>query len=129
MDELVARITAALNVEAQAAKVAVGHVLAFLQKEFPDGPVAEFIAKVPGAPEAIAASAAADSAAPTGGLGALMGGAGGIMGLAAKLNSVGLDMGQIQKLAKEIFHHAEQVIGRENVEKIANAIPAIRPFI
>ncbi len=125
MDELVARITAALGVEANTARTAVGHVLEFLRKEFPDGPVAELLAKIPGAEDA--ANAAASAAPPAGGLGGLMGV--GIMGLAAKLNGLGLDMSQIQKLAKEILGHAEQVIGRENVEKIANAVPALRPFL
>ncbi len=129
MDELVARITAALGVEANTARTAVGHVLEFLRKEFPDGPVAELLAKIPGAQDA-ANAAAATAGQPSGGLGGLGGLMGaGIMGLAGKLNGLGLDMGQIQKLAKEILGHAEQVIGRENVEKIANAIPALRPFL
>ncbi len=49
MDELIARVSAAIGVDADLARTAIGHVLAFLQKELPDGPVAEFLDKV-GAP-------------------------------------------------------------------------------
>ena len=49
-------------------------------------------------------------------------------GLAGKLGGLGLDMGQMQKLSHEIFAHAEQVIGKENVDKIIAAIPALAPF-
>jgi predicted lipid-binding transport protein (Tim44 family) len=128
MDELIARVTAALGVDANLAKVAIGHVLVFLQKEFPDGPVAELIGKLPGSQDAIDA-AAADQGGNGGLLGGLMGGAGGLMGLAGKLNSAGLDMGQIQTLAREILAHAEGLIGKENVQKIASAIPGLSQFL
>jgi hypothetical protein len=39
MDELIARVSAAVGVDAEVAKTAIGHVLAFLQKELPEGPV------------------------------------------------------------------------------------------
>jgi hypothetical protein len=129
MDELIARIATAIGVEASVATAAVGHVLEFLRKEFPNGPVAELISKLPGSEEAINAATTSSAQAPASGLGGLMGAAGGVMGLAAKLNSLGLDMGQIQKLAKEVLGHAEQVVGRENVEKIVGAIPALKPFL
>ena len=50
------------------------------------------------------------------------------MALAGSLGGIGLDMGQMQKLAHEIFAHAEEVIGKENVDKIIEAIPALAPF-
>ncbi|MCX7899832.1 MAG: DUF2267 domain-containing protein [Methylocystis sp.] len=126
MDELIAKVAAAIGVDADVAKSAVGHVLAFLAKEAPDGPVKEFLDQTPGAQDAVAASEAADQGGG-GLLGGLMGG--GLMGLASKLNAVGLDMGQIQKLAKEIFAYAEGVIGREKVQQIANSIPGLSQFV
>jgi hypothetical protein len=129
MDELIGRVTSALGVDENLAKVSVGHVLAFLQKEFPDGPVAELVAKLPGSQEAIDAAAAADQSGAGGLLGGLMSSAGGLMGLAGKLNGAGLDMGQIQSLAKVFFSHAEEVIGKENVEKIAGSIPGLSQFL
>ena len=58
MDELIERVSAAIGVDAGVAKTAIGHVLAFLQKELPDGPVAEFLDKVAGARDAANEAAA-----------------------------------------------------------------------
>jgi hypothetical protein len=132
MEELIKRIGESIGVEETDAKVALGHVLAFLQKELPEGPVAELIAKLPGSQDAIAAAATSPAeglGAALGGLGGLVGGAtGDIMGLVGNLGSIGLGMGQMQKLAHEIFAHAEELIGKENVDKIIEAIPALAPF-
>lgn len=126
MDELLARVTAAIGVEEGVAKAAIGHVLGFLHKEIPEGPVAELLEKLPGARESIEA---ADAAPGEGGLGGLMGGMGGLMGLAGKLNGLGLDMGQIQTLAKEVLAHGEGLIGKDNVQKIAGSIPGLSQFL
>lgn len=127
MDELIARVSAAIGVDAGVAKSAIGHVLAFLQKELPDGPVGEFFEKVAGAREAADEAAAGAEA----GGGSLLGGllSGGLMGLATKLNGLGLDMGQIQKLGHEVFGYAESVVGKEKVQQIANSIPGLSQFL
>ena len=127
MDELIARVSAAIGVDAGVAKNAIGLVLGFLQKELPEGPVSEFLDKVSGSREAIDASASEDTGGGGGMLGGLMGG--GLMGLAGKLNAVGLDMSQIQKLAKEILGYAETIIGKEKVQQIANSIPGLSQFL
>jgi len=54
---------------------------------------------------------------------------GGLMGLATKLNGLGLDMGQIQKLGHEVFGYAEGVIGKEKVQQIAASIPGLSQFL
>ncbi len=131
MEELIQRIGASVGIDENTAKAAIGHVLGFVQKEIPEGPVADLINKLPGAQEAIAAAATPIDGlgAALGGLGGMLGGAGGnIMGLAGKLGGLGLDMGQMQKLSHEIFAHAEELIGKENVDKIIAAIPALAPF-
>jgi hypothetical protein len=127
MDELIARVSAAIGVDASVAKTAIGLVLGFLQKELPEGPVAEFIGKVSGAQDAIVAAEAVGGEGGGGMFGGLMGG--GLMGLAGKLNAAGLDMSQIQKLAREIFGYAEGVIGKEKVQQIANSIPGLSQFV
>ena len=128
MDELIARVSAAIGVDAEVAKAAVGQVLAFLHEEIPEGPVSEFLDKVAGSREVVEQAAASGDAGGMGGLlGGLMGS--GLMGLAAKLNGLGLDMGQIQKLGHEIFGYAEGVIGREKVQQIAGAIPGLSQFL
>ena len=131
MEELIARISAAVGVEASVAEVAIGHVLEFLHKEFPDGPVSELLAKIPGSDEALQAAAAAPESGGIGGLlGGLLGGTkGDIMALAGKLSGAGLDMGQIQTLAKEFFAYSEGIIGKENVQKIASGIPGLSQFL
>lgn len=136
MEELIARVSAALGVEAGTARLAVGHVLAFFQKEFPDGPASELIAKLPGAQEAIAAAEAAP-AADGGLLGGLLGGIGGLVGgskgdlmaLAGRLSGAGLSIDQSQTLAKEFFAYAEGVIGKEKLQQIANAVPGLSQFL
>jgi hypothetical protein len=132
MEELIKRICGAIGVDENTAKAAVGHVLAFVHKEFPEGPVAELLDKLPGAREAMETAASTPMeglGAALGGLGDMLGGAkGNIMGLAGKLSGIGLDMGQMQKLSHEVFAHAEEVIGKENVDKIIAAIPALAPF-
>jgi len=132
MEELIRKISESIGVDESVATAAVGHVLAFLQKELPEGPVSELVAKLPGSQEAIAAAETAPVeglGAALGGLGGLIGGAtGDIMGLVGNLGSIGLGMGQMQKLAHEIFAHAEELIGKENVDKIIEAIPALAPF-
>jgi hypothetical protein len=132
MEELIQRIRASVGIDENTAKAAIGHVLGFVQKEIPEGPVADLINKLPGAQEAIAAAAATPLeglGAALGGLGSLLGGAkGDIMALAGKLSGLGLDMGQMQKLSHEIFAYADQLIGKENVDKIIAAIPALAPF-
>ncbi|MBI5013518.1 MAG: DUF2267 domain-containing protein [Methylocystis sp.] len=126
MDELVARVSAALGVDAEVARTAVGLVLGFLQKESRDGAVSELLAQLPGAPEAIQS---AESAGGGGGLGGLMGGMGGLMGLAAKLNGAGIDMSQIPKLGHEIFGYAEEKVGPEKLREIVDSIPGIAQFV
>ena len=127
MDELIARVSTSLGVDAELAKTAIGHVLAFLHKELPEGPVAEFIEKVPGARGLVDAVADKGDGAGASLLGGLLNS--GLMGLAGKLNAAGLDMGQIQKLGHEIFAYAETLLGKEKVQQIANSVPGLSQFL
>ena len=101
MDEVIARVAAAAGVSEDVARQAVAHILAFLRKEGPAGPVDEVMAKIPGASD-LAATAAEDGGGGglLGALGGLMGGGGGIMALAGKLSSLGLGMGEMQALGR-----------------------------
>ncbi len=127
MDELIARVSASLGVDAELAKTAIGHVLAFLHKELPEGPVAEFLERTPGAREVVDAVSSKDSGGASSPLGGLLNS--GLMGLAGKLNAAGLDMGQIQKLGHEILAHAETLLGKEKVQQIAGSIPGLSQFL
>lgn len=125
MDELAARVSAALGVDAQVARTAIGLVLGFLEKESPDGAVAELLDKLPGAREAIVSAQSAGG----GGLGGLMGGMGGLMGLGAKLNGAGIELSQIQQLGHEIFDYAELKLGPEKLREIVDSIPGLAQFV
>jgi predicted lipid-binding transport protein (Tim44 family) len=137
MEELIARLSATLGIEAETARLAVGHVLAFFRKEFPDGPAAELIGKLPGAEEAIAAAEAAPPAADGGLLGGLLGGLGGLIGgskgdlmaLAGRLSGAGLSLDQSQALAKEFFDHARGVVGEAKVREITDQVPGLSQYL
>ena len=129
MDELIGRVTAAAGIDAGVAQQAVGQILAFLKKEGPEGPVTEVFSKIPGADEA------ADAAAGTGSGGGLMGGlssmmgGGGLMGLAGKLTGLGLGMGEMQTVGKEVFSYAREKAGEDAVGQIAGSIPGLSQFM
>lgn len=135
MERLVARITAAVGVEAGAARLAAGHVLGYFLKNSSEGPAGELVAGMPGAREAIAAAAAQPYKrglfrSVLGGVGGLLGGAkGDILVLTAKLTGMGLSADQLQRLAKEIFYHAEEVIGREKLRVLTDPIPGLSQFL
>lgn len=126
MEEFLNLVRQEIGVDENVAKLAVGHVLAFLQKECPEGALTEFFDKVPGAKVLIelVESETVSGASVLGGLFST-----GLMGLASKLNTLGLDMSQIQKLAHEIFKYAETILGKERVEVIAGSIPGLSQFI
>lgn len=129
MDELIARVTSAVGLDEGIARQAIGVVLRFLDKEGPSAEVSQLLAKIPGAQEAMAA-------APQGGgglmgaLGGLMGGGGGggLMGLAGQLQGLGLDMGEIQGLGKELFAFGREHAGEDVMGQIAAAIPGLSQF-
>ncbi len=126
MEEFLNLVQKEVGVEETVAQKAVGHVLAFLQKECPEGALTEFFNKVPGA-RALVEQVESEPTSSGSVLGGLF--SSGVMGLASKLNMLGLDMSQIQKLAREIFKYAETILGKEKVEAIAGSIPGLSQFI
>lgn len=131
IEELISRVTEKAGIDAGVAQQAVGQILSFLKKEGPEGPIAEVFAKIPGAAEA--AEAAGGGGGGGGGLmgaiGGMMGGGGGLMGLAGKLTGLGLGMGEMQSVGKEVFAFAREKAGEDAVGQIAGAIPGIGQFI
>lgn len=128
MDELIARITASAGIDPEVARKAVGLVFAFLRKEGPAAEVDALFAEVPGAAEA--AAAAADEKSGGGLLGGLMGTmGGGLMGLAGRLGALGLGMGEMQALGKEVFAYVREKAGDERIGQVAAAIPGLAQFL
>ena len=56
-------------------------------------------------------------------------GGGGIMALGAGLMGLGLDMGQMQTVGKEVFAYAREIAGDEVVGEISAAIPGLSQYI
>lgn len=135
MERLVGRIAAAVGVEPRAARLAAGHVLGYFLRNSPKGPAAELVDKMPGAREAIAAAAAQPYKSGMfrsvlGGVGSLLGGSkGDVLVLTAKLTSMGFSTDQLQRLAKEIFYHAEGIIGRDKLRVLTDPIPGLSQFL
>lgn len=118
MDELITRISASAGIEREVALKAVGIVFAFLRKEGPKPEVDALFAELPGAAEA---AAAADA-----GGGGLFGG---LLGLAGRLGSLGLGMGEMQAIGKELFAYVREKAGDERVGQVAAAIPGLGQFL
>ncbi|HEV2571295.1 DUF2267 domain-containing protein [Methylocella sp. CPCC 101449] len=128
MEELIARLTSSVGIDADTARKSVGAVLTFLEKEGPDAEVGTLIEKLPGARDAMnEAATAGGGGGLMGALGGLMGG--GIMGLAGQLQGFGLGMGQIQTLAKELFAYGREVAGEDTMGAIAGGIPGLSQFV
>src|SRR5260370_39077127 len=76
--------------------------------------------KIPGAEAAIAASS------NSGGLTGLMGS--GLMALGTKLMGVGLGMGEIQNIARELFRFGRDKIGSDQMGEIIAGTPGLSEF-
>jgi hypothetical protein len=121
MEELVGRVVAAVGIERTVAERAIGIILDFLATEGPPVNVANLLARLPGATEAIEAAHAE--------AGGQMFGTGGIMGVGSRLMSAGLAMGEIQGVAHELITYAREKAGDEDVNSIVAAIPGLSQFI
>ncbi len=115
MEDLIARIAAAAGIEPEIAQKAVGMILAFLRQEGPQADVDALFAAVPGAAEA------ADAASAEAG--------GGLMGLAGRLTSLGLGLGEMQTIGRQLFAFVRGKAGDELVGQIAAAIPGVAQFL
>jgi hypothetical protein len=119
MEDLIARIAAAAGVEPVIAKKSIETILAFLRKEGPQ-------AAVPGAAEAAdAASGESGGSALNGVIGAT----GGVMGLAGRLTHLGLGMGEMQTIGRQVFAYVREKAGDELVGQVAAAIPGLAQFL
>ena len=127
MEELIERVAQAAGIEAGTARQAVAQILAFLQKEGPADAVNEVMAKLPGASELAATASEGSGGGLMGALGGLMGG--GLMGLAGKLGSLGLGMGEMQTVGREVLGYARETAGEDKVGEIAAAIPGLSQML
>ena len=129
MEELLARVTARTGLDAATAQTAIGHILAFLQKEGPATEVGQLLAALPGSESLIAeANAGEGGGGLMGMLGGMMGG-GGVMALGQKLMSAGVPMGQMQPLGQELFAYGREKVGEDAMGPIIGSIPGLNQFV
>lgn len=128
MEELIARVTTATGLDAATAQTAIGHILAFLQKEGPATEVSQLLAAMPGAETAIAdANKGEGGGGLMGMLGGMMGG--GVMALGQKLMAAGVPMGQMQPLGRELFAYGREKAGEDVMGPIVGSIPGLNQFV
>lgn len=127
MEELIARVTNRTGLDAATAKTAIGHILAFLQKEGPATEVSQMMASLPGSETAIAEANAGEDGGLMGMLGGLMGG--GVMALGQKLISAGVPMNQMQPLGHELFAYGREKAGEDVMGPIVGSIPGLNQFV
>jgi hypothetical protein len=121
MDELLGRLIADVGIDRATAEKAVIIILNFLAKEGPSEQVQQLLAAFPGAEAHI------DPAA--GGGGGLFGGMGGIMGVGTQLMSLGLSMGQVQGVTRELIAFGREKAGEDVVGQIVGSIPGLSQFV
>jgi hypothetical protein len=120
MDELVEQLAAKAGIDTAVAEKTVGIMLGFLRNEGPSEKVQALIDGIPGANNAIAASG------NIGGLGALMGG--GLMAAGTRLMALGLGIGEIQSVARELVRFGRDRIGAERMDEIVAGTPGLNQF-
>ena len=119
MDELVEQLAAKAGIDRAVAEKTIGIILGFLRKEGPSDKVQALIDKIPGAQSAVEASG-------NGGFSALMGG--GLMALGSRLMGLGLGMGEIQSVARELFKFGRDRIGADQMGEIISGTPGLKQF-
>ncbi|MCW6507526.1 DUF2267 domain-containing protein [Lichenifustis flavocetrariae] len=128
MDELVERVSTSAGIEPEAAQKAIGLILNFLLKEGPEDQVNTVIDVIPGARAAMSGAAVEEDEGSV--LNGLTGGhGGGLMGLAGQLSGLGLSMGEMQTIGREVLGYAREKAGEDTVGEIAGAIPGMHQLM
>jgi hypothetical protein len=117
---LIGRLAVKAGIGDAVAEKTIGIVLGFLRNEGPSDKVQALIDKIPGAEAAIKASSKGS------GLGSLMGG--GLMALGTRLMGLGLGMGEIQNVARELFRFGRDKIGADQMGEIIAGTPGLSQF-
>lgn len=120
MDELVGRLATNAGIDGAVAERSVGIILEYLRNEGPSEKVQELINQIPGAETAIAASSSGD------GLAKWMGG--GLMAVGTRLMSLGLGIGEIQKIARELLGFGRDRVGVDRMGEIVANTPGLSQF-
>lgn len=126
MQELITSLSTQTGLAPATLEKAIGILVQLLREHAEPGPMAELLAKIPGA----AALADQHGAAQASGLMGLLGGAmGGPMAAVAKLQGAGLDLEQIKAVGAGVLEHAKQMAGPELVKQVADRVPGLSEFV
>jgi hypothetical protein len=120
MDELVEQLAAKPGIDRAVAEKTIGIILGFLRKEGPSDKVQVLIDRIPGAESAVEASNKSS------GFSGLMGG--GLMALGSRLMGLGLGIGEIQDVARELFKFGRDRIGADQMGEIISGTPGLSQF-
>ena len=120
MDELIGQLADEAGIDTAVAEKTVGIILGFLRSECPSDKVQALIDTIPGAEAVIAASNEG------GGLIRLMGG--GLMAVGTRLIALGLGIGEIQNIARELFRFGRDKIGADQMGEIISGTPGLSQF-
>ncbi len=126
MEELIARVTQRTGLDAATARKAIGLILGYLQKEGPQAEVNRLIEALPGAMDAIEQSKTGASGGMMGMMGSM---GGGVMALGGQLMGIGVSMGQMQPLGKELFAYGREKAGEDTMGTIMGSIPGLSQFV
>ena len=121
MTELIDRIVSRVGIDRPVAEKAVGIILDFLAKARRVGDRIALLSRLQGH-EALIAAAAGES----GGMFASMGG---IMGVGARLMGLGLGMGEIQNIIRELMAYSREHGAGDALGDIAASIPGLGQYI
>ena len=121
MDELIGRLATTAGIDSAVAEKTIGIVLEFLRNEGPTAQVQTLIDQIPGAEAAIAASER------NAGFARLMGG--GLMALGSRLMALGLGMGDIETVARELVKFGRDKIGADQMREIMSKTPGLSQFV
>ncbi len=125
MDELIARITKVTGLDAATTEKAIGIILAYLKKEGPPTEVNQLLAAMPGS-ETVTAQAGGGSGGLMGMVGSM---GGGVMALGGQLMGIGVSMGQMQPLGRELFAYGREKAGEDVMGSIMGAVPGLSQFV
>jgi hypothetical protein len=129
MQDLIARIAAAADLDTGKAERALGIMLSLVRTQGNQAKVAELFAKLPGAEE-LAAKHGGDGAGKGGLLGILGGGLmGGPLAAVSKLQAAGLDMEQIKTLGGVTLAYAKEKAGADLVRQAVGSIPGLGGYV
>jgi hypothetical protein len=120
MDELIGRLAATASIDDAVAEKTIGIILGFLRTEGPSDKVQALIDKISGAEAAISASHNG------GGLASLMGS--GLMAVGTQLMGLGLGIGDIQNIARELLRFGRDKIGADQMGEIIAGTPGLSQF-